>query len=254
MKTSHAALASIALLVLTSTTYAQEPAATPTGKAVASIDPKSRPDPRDDAAAPSQLTPAVSPAPAAPNADVAERRHEGVLGRHRLGALASAGFPSIVTGQLVYKYADWVGLTASYGATPSLSLPIADGVRIEQHGFSGTGRVYPFRGAFFLGVGAGMSTFRSEQSAASGGYAARASMSTNTTYAMGELGFLHRFAFGLALGADLGIQIPMSSHATSAASVNGEAAPVPQEIRDTMTFLSSKPIPVLNFLRLGWVL
>lgn len=244
MNTARAALASLSLLLLGTAAHAQ----TVPGQKVASIAPAGR---VDDAAAPAfpSPPPPVADAPASePN------EHEGVLGKVRLGALAGAGFPSAVTGQLVLKVADWVGVTASYGATPSVPLPIGQDSSISQRGFSATARVYPFRGAFFVGVGGGQSTVESQQGASASGNTARSSLQATTTYVLPEIGILHRFSFGLAIGADVGVQIPVSSRGETAASVNGVATAAPSELRDAMSFVSSKPIPVLNFLRLGYVL
>jgi hypothetical protein len=57
--------------------------------------------------------------------------------------MLGAGFPSLVSGQIVLTLHDWVGLTASYGATPALTFPVGDGASLAQHGFDATARVYP---------------------------------------------------------------------------------------------------------------
>lgn len=240
---------------------ASDARAVPPGALVASIAPAPRPDPREDSS-PEMFTPALAPAPtagatspAATDRPASENDpHRGELGAFRLGALASAGFPSAIAGQIVFKAADWVGATASYGATPALPIPVADDARISQRGFSATARVYPFRGAFFLGLGGGQSTMTGEIAQSGSGVRAQSSVRTRTAYVMPELGFLHRFAFGLAIGADVGLQVPVSSSSETTASANGSAVAAPAELRDAMRSLGSTPIPVLNFLRLGYVL
>ena len=231
------------------------------GNLIASIAPATRPDPREDSA-PEVFT-SAKVAPPSPSTNASAQKdappsesdpHQGALGMFRLGALASAGFPSAVSGQVVFKIADWVGATASYGATPSIAIPVADDAHMSQKGFSATARVYPFRGAFFVGVGGGQSTMSADAARTESGVRAQSAMSTKTSYLMPELGFLHRFSFGLAIGADIGLQVPLSATTEVTASANGGSAPVPSDLRDAMNKVGTTPIPVLTFLRLGYVL
>ena len=245
MKTT-AALASLFLSTVATAAHAQDAALA--GKTIASID---RPEPSEDSARPPIVPPARAASTA--NADAPDPHHEGALGRHRLGALAGAGFPSIVSGQVVYKYADWVGFTGTYGATPTLTIPVAGGVNVAQQGFSGTARAYPFRGAFFFGVGGGRSAISAEQTASQSG-GAHTSLHTTTVFVTGELGFLYRFQSGFSIGADVGVQVPTSSIGGTTASVAGQPVASPQQLRDVMKYFASEPVPVVNVLRLGYVL
>ncbi len=267
MNTSRAALASLCLLLLSRSALAEDAPvaeAAPVGTTLASITPQPRPDPRDDAAPTGFRSPLAPAAAALPSpllrgrsdqaAEAPASEHEGALGALRIGALAGAGFPSAVSGQIVLKLAGWVGATASYGATPSVSVPVAPGTTLSQRGFSATARVYPFRGAFFVGVGGGQSVVSSQSSATTQGAYAQNRMQATTAYVVPELGLLHRFSFGLAIGADVGVQIPVASHSATTSSLNGSIASTPSELRDAMAFVATKPIPVLNFLRLGYVL
>lgn len=180
--------------------------------------------------------------------------HRGPLGPVRLGALVGAGFPSLVSGQIVFKLHDWVGLTGSYGATPSISLPVASDASLSQHGFNATARVYPFRGAFFLGLGLGQSTVTGRAAESAYGVSAAASAMTRTTYVLPELGFLYRFSFGLTIGADIALQLPIAATSSSSASVAGTAVGLPDDVRQTLASLETTPVPVIHFLRIGFVL
>ena len=179
--------------------------------------------------------------------------HRGALGPVRLGALLGAGFPSLISGQVVLKLHDWVGLTGSYGATPTLTAPIGTGASFSQQGFAATARVHPFQGMFFLGLGIGRSEVTGRATASAYGVAGEASATTRTTYVLPELG-IYRFSFGLTLGADVAVQLPFAGSTSSSSSVAGVAVGLPDDVARTLTALETTPIPVVHFVRIGFVL
>lgn len=202
------------------------------------------------------FAPPVSAPPAVDRAaESDESRRRGVLGPVRLGLLAGAGFPSAVSGQAQISLYDWVGVAASYGGSPAVSLPIGPAdVSLAQRSYSASLRLFPFRGAFFVGAGAGVNTLTGQSRASAQGQVAEASMQTTTHFIAPEIGLLYRFPFGLAIGADVGVQMPFRAVRDQSASLNGQSASVPEDLRTAMRSLENTPIPVVNLLRLGYVL
>ena len=71
-----------------------------------------------------------------------------------------------------------------------------------------------------------------------------AALSAHTVFVMPQVGFLYRFSFGLAIGSDLGVELPL------VASSSGP----PEAGQGVVHVLQKTPIPVLNLLRVGFVL
>lgn len=219
-------------------------------------------------AAPPREAPAPMPRASAGGADGAAKPagkadpDEGPLGPVRLGVLAGIGAPSALTGQLLATYMGWVGVSGDYGSLPTVVLPIASGVNLRQSQISVAGRVYPFHGAVFVGCGVGtqeVEAWGGESASIHAGGATTTldgalKMSARTVFVMPQVGFLYRFEMGLAVGMDAGVQLPLSGSGSTTATANGTSAEVPSGVRDVVAFVQTKPTPVLNLLRIGYVL
>jgi len=201
-------------------------------------------------------TPAATSSPPVAHSDDQQSSekdpHEGLLGILRIGALAGVGAPSIFSGEGLAKIGDWVGLTGDYGTAPSLSLPIGNGAAtISQTTVSAGARVFPFRGAFFVGGSVGQQTVSAKVTQSAEGVTGGASFSTKAMFVEPQIGFLYRFAFGLAIGCDAGLQIPVTASGQSSATDN---VALPAQLSTAMNYAEKGVIPSLNLLRLGYVL
>ena len=107
---------------------------------------------------------------------------------------------------------------------------------------------------FFLGLGIGRSEVIGRATASAYGVAGEASATTRTTYVLPELGILYRFSFGLTLGADVAVQLPFAGSTSSSSSVAGVAVGLPDDVARTLIALETTPIPVVHFVRIGFVL
>jgi hypothetical protein len=178
--------------------------------------------------------------------------HQGALGAFRLGALAGVGAPSIFSGEGLAKIGDWVGLTGDYGAAPSISLPVGNGgATISQTTVSAGARVFPFRGAFFVGGSVGQQSVNAKVTQSAAGQTGAANFSTSAIFIEPQIGFLYRTSFGLAIGCDAGLEIPVSAHGQSSVT---DGIPLPSVLSQAMTYAEKGPIPSVNLLRLGYVL
>lgn len=178
---------------------------------------------------------------------------KGPLGDFRVGATVGAGLPSPISGQLLVKYKDVVGLNAEYGFLPELTLPTKEDVKVSQHMADFALHVYPFKGAFFLGCGVGFQNLTASSQVTDQGVTGTATASVDTVFVSPRLGFLHRFDFGLALGMDVGVQLPVSGSTSVGGQANGVQLPVPKAATDVTDTIKTTPIPIVHLLQLGYI-
>jgi hypothetical protein len=179
------------------------------------------------------------------------------LGPVRLGVLAGAGAPSAVSGQLVFKYKEVIGANLELGMLPDLTI---NPVTVSQKMWDASVRVYPFKGAFFLGCGIGQQWLDANGSVTQDGITGTAGMEVKTTFIMPRLGLMHRFSFGLAIGADIGVEIPIAGDTSTTQSVSsnypvppGFNLTPPKDAQDIADKIKTTPIPVLHVLQLGYI-
>ncbi len=169
-----------------------------------------------------------------------------LLGPARLGALVGIGAPSPFSGQIVFKYKDLIGFNSELSFLPEFKLPIKETFYLEQNQIDFSGRVYPFRGMFFLGCGVGL-----QQITIKNNYQSNNPSSTdiNNVFISPRLGILHRFNGGFSLGMDLGALIPFSS---SIRRTNSEKE-IPKEVYNISDAVEKTPIPFIHLLQIGYI-
>lgn len=195
---------------------------------------------------------ARSPSPAATTED------RGLLAPFGGFALVGGGAPHLFEAQVLVTYARVVALGGSVATLPELSL--TRNLTLARDRAETEVRVFPFRGSFFFGLGAGLArtrgtltqqlrAFRSETPAKVSAY-------VDTTLLEPKIGWTFRLPLHLALGVDAGLEIPVATRApvfvTSQYGLN-----VPTEGRGTLSAtvrrVGALPVPVLA-LRLGMAL
>ncbi len=200
---------------------------------------------------PTKVSVAASPVTTAPASDAhpeADDPHQGALGPVRLGIFAGVGLPSIVSGEVLAKIGDYVGIAGDYGVLPKLKLPIqGGGAEVQGSSMSIALRIYPLREAFFIGAAVGQQSVSAGESASAYGLSQASSFDAKAVYLAPQIGLMHRFSFGLALGCDLGVRFPVSSSATASADL-------PDTMSSIMRYSQKGVVPELNLLRLGYVL
>lgn len=183
-------------------------------------------------------------------ASTSHAEEKGPLGDFRVGATAGLGLPSPISGQLLGKYKNIVGLNAEYGFLPQLSL---GSVQVSQHMADFSVHLYPFKGAFFVGLGLGFQNLTASSQVTQQGVTGTAQASVDTVFISPRLGFLHRFDFGLAIGMDVGVQLPVSGSTTFSGQSGGVQLPVPKDASDVTDTIRKTPVPILHLLQLGYV-
>lgn len=184
---------------------------------------------------------------------------DGLLGPVRLGPTVGVGAPD---GLRFGLFTTWKGLLGAGGAlsmVPSLAVPGAPSAAVSRFGGEGFLRVHPFRGAFFAGVAGGVA--KTEGRASKLGVASDPSSrvavhaSATAVYVAPHLGFRWMLPFGMTVGFDAGVEIPVvSSKADFEATAAGETQDVSGKgkVATAMNYAASKPIPVLHLLEVGY--
>jgi hypothetical protein len=212
------------------------------------------------------LFPSQAAATPQPGAKVDTPQHtsvytdDGLLGPIRVVPTAGVGVPD---GMRFGIFAKWKGVLAMGGAFSLIPATKVPGLDAELARASGEGfaRIYPFQGAFFVGVAGGYAqtkgtmtetrvAFKQPQSIDGHAYA-------NTAYVSPHLGFQWMLPFGLTAGFDVGCEIPIASNGpTFDVAKYGLVIPVEPSgtAAKTSHFLAVTPIPVIHLLELGYAL
>ena len=168
--------------------------------------------------------------------------------RMNVGAIAGIGFPRPLAIEGVLGFGKHVMIGAEYGFMPTLTV---GSVQTRLWAVSGDVRVFPFGGAFYLGLRGGyQSLFAAASLSASGIGSYSESVEIASLFVNPRIGFLWRFD-PIVLGFEAGIQIPVSPNVTRSASANLAGIDVQADARLTSTAdtLGSKVIPSVDLLR-----
>lgn len=186
------------------------------------------------------------------------------LGPFHVGATVGAGFPSPISVQGVFKYKKLIGANLELGMLPEINTSFGYGIRLHQEMIDFGVHVYPFSGAFFLGLGIGAQRLTATGEANTtynGTYVTGdASAVVSTVFLSPRLGLLHRFDFGLAIGMDVGVELPISgsvdlNRTATSPKYPGQSfsLPITQDVADIGNRVKTTPIPIIHILQLGYL-
>jgi hypothetical protein len=171
------------------------------------------------------------------------RAHDAV----RVGAFGGVGFPRPLSIEAMVLFDELVGVGAEYSVMPSLTV---SGVDATFHAWDVDARVFPFRNGFFLGLAAGRQHLGASTSIAlpSSLGSIPAEVTADTWFINPRIGFLTTLKWGLTLGIDAGVQIPVSVDITN--TIPSELAAREQANGIARTFGDSV-LPTIDLFRLG---
>jgi len=205
-------------------------------------------------AAPEPSTPPATKAPPKPDAD------HGLLGPVRLGPSIGVGAPEALQVGALVTYARVVGVSFAWGTLPKVAVPGTGGATITRSSLEVDLRGYPFRGPFFVGVGLGHARTRGSMDAAIRAYRtnipASASARMEATYLSPKLGVLFVTRSGFAIGADAGVEIPISANEPEITQSSlGLTTPVEadNQLVGVARRVAKQPLPFLNVLRVAYM-
>jgi hypothetical protein len=205
---------------------------------------------------PTTAPPASPAAPPAPEPEaIASRPRDaddgraGPLGPIEVGVLGGVSFPRPLSIAAMVRLRKTVAVGLEYSLLPKIST--AD-VSTTFYALAGDVRVFPFRNAFFVGLGAGHQHLGAT---ASVGVAQLGSIgggvTADTWFVNPRLGFLWTYKWGLTLGLDAGVQIPV---ATSFTNTIPSLLSARQEATDLAHLFGKDVLPTVDLLRIGLVL
>jgi hypothetical protein len=164
----------------------------------------------------------------------------------RVGVIGGVGFPRPLAIEALTLLGESVALGAEYGVLPDLTV---DGVHTSLWSLAGDVRFFPFRHGFFVGVRAGRQHVGADTAVTVAPYgSANESLSLDSWFINPRIGFLWTSAAGLALGMEVGVQVPLVADTTSSLPL----ALVPGAQR-TADALGSSILPTVDLLRVGVV-
>lgn len=178
----------------------------------------------------------AAPSYAEAERDAAARKPKDEGGSFALGAVAGVGFPRPLSVEAVLVLGRAVGLGAEYSVLPPITV---SGVQASASAVAVDVRVFPLRGAFFLGVRGGLQRLD--------GALAGAALACETWFLNPRLGFLWTWHPGLAIGMEAGVQLPVSAKVEMPALAPGELVSV-------TSALATNALPTLDLLRVGLML
>jgi hypothetical protein len=166
----------------------------------------------------------------------------------RVGVLGGVGFPRPLQIEGFARVHRFFGAGVEYGVAPAMTI---DGVRGSLWSVAGDLRVFPLRGAFFVGVRAGMQHFDVSATIPMGPFGSmNGVLGVDTWFIEPRLGFLWVGPWGLSLGVDAGVQLPVAtSESTNVPPWMMAAAP--SGVTDSVNLLGRTALPTVDLLRVG---
>ena len=137
-----------------------------------------------------------------------------------------------------------VGLSAEYGFVPRINI---SGVDYQYGSWQGSLKIFPFRGAFFIGGVVGKYRFIASQK---NGDLTTSETTVESTYLGPQLGWRWVSRSGFFTGMDFAYGFSLK-YASTLTPPNGNGTPA--EIKRNADKYLEKGIPLLGFFQLGWL-
>lgn len=190
------------------------------------------------------LSSTAARAESAPKETPKDRADRGV----HVGVLGGVGFPRPLAVEGVFELDRILLLGGEYSALPQMTIA---GAQTSMYAIAADARLFPARNGFFIGLRLGRQHLEESATITVTGVGTFSGGNTaDTTFLNPRMGFL--WSLGpVALGVDAGVQIPLS---TSASSTVPAGVTQPQSVTDINHALTGQLLPTIDLLRLGIVL
>jgi hypothetical protein len=184
------------------------------------------------------------------------------LGRFQAGVnVGLIGLPRPLTIEGYARVHPYLGITAGWSYFPkSLSDPLLNAVGAQSATTKATLdnfsawevalRVYPMRGTFFIGLGAGLQNIDGTVAEKQGDFTGVGTVSVQTWFLTPRVGWQWVWGSGFALGFDIGVQFTVS-HQDTLILPPGTPPDVARDAQKYVEFGATLPLPSFN-LRLGY--
>ena len=234
---------------------------------------------------PDAVQPSATPAQATNDSDSGKNDTDGLFGPFRLGVLAGGGLPEVLSLGAQIKLTRFFGAGVNVGLIPTVKIAYYGQATLAYQEYDAYAHIYPFGGSFFIGAGAGYATIRgtvaTQYSLASYQAACPVPMACSgipssidvnseatvrTLVLTPQIGFMHIFGSGFALGIDVGAQVPIAPSKVDFSTVATKLPPALQsvvqtqyinpndeKVRTTLDKIGRTPLPTFG-LKIGWFL
>jgi hypothetical protein len=181
-----------------------------------------------------------------------------LLGPVSVGALVGAGAPHLLEASAFVCYRRLLALGGGFGMLPPLAL--TEDLKVARDRAEVDLRLFPFRGAFFVGVATGWARTRGTMTQRTRAFRVSTptvgSAALDAVFVAPKLGWLWRLPLRMAFGLDAAVELPVYASAPEfIASKYGLTLPVDGrgKLASVVGRVGTTPIPVVS-ARLGWVL
>jgi hypothetical protein len=174
----------------------------------------------------------------------------------QFGALVGVSFPRPLSVEGIVKLEQLAALGLDYSSLPQIGV---SGVQLTSWAVAGSARVFPFRGPFFFGLRVGRQHATADAVVSAYGYTVPVGLSVDTTFLNPQLGFMWTWNPGITLGVDAGIQIPVSSQASSSLQspvpsvAQAAVSPAQQTLENVARAAGQTTLPTLDLIRVGFL-
>lgn len=187
-----------------------------------------------------------------------ERTVESTPSNFLIGPFVTAlALPRPFSAGLEIKYADFLGVSGSYGFFPELK--VSD-VKVKIDGWDARVKLYPFLGSFFLGVGYGSQKFTGSQSRVITGITVNGTVSQDNTFVAPHIGWnWGSNDGGFFMGLELGVQLSLKRNTTFTTDQpvlqqgTAEGRALEKDIKDTAETVGKTPLPLLTLIKVGYL-
>ncbi len=172
----------------------------------------------------------------------------------RLGPAVAVAIPHPLNVGLECKLYNWAGFAFDYGFLPSITI---SNVSVKMNSWDVRARLFPFQGAFFLGVAYGKQDLTGTRSENILGTAQTTTMKISTTTLTPHIGW--RWGSRFVWGFDLGVQLAPShkNTLTTTASAGQQSDPAytsaVNDLNKVADDIGSATLPFITALHFGFM-
>ncbi len=180
-----------------------------------------------------------------------ESDNDSALDAFRIGAFGGVGFPRPLSIEGFAKIEKVVGVGIEYSVLPAMTL---NGIDTTFWALSGDVRVFPFENGFFVGMTVGRQHVGASTTLTlpSPYPSLPESVTADTWFINPRIGFLSTWNWGLTVGIDAGVQIPLSASFASTIPTNLPVnIPIATDATDMAHLLGKSVLPTVDLLRVG---
>ena len=142
-----------------------------------------------------------------------------------------------------------VGLGLEYSLLPNTTI---SGVDTTFYAVNADLRIFPFENSFFIGLAGGKQHLGASTSINAGSLGSIPEQVTvDTIFINPRIGFLWTSSFGLTLGIDAGLQIPLTASVSSTLPSQLSAS---NQVNDVAMLFGKSVLPTVDLLRIGLLL